>query len=86
MKLIHTAVHKNQYIINTYVITGIAPGTYRLKLPYKHVLKVKLYLVHIAARSNLMTTFCRLEEVDQLGIDVNLGMRNVISMLTKAPS
>ena len=33
-----------------------------------------------------MTTFCRLEEVDQLGIDVNLGMRNVISMLTKAPS
>merc|ERR1719275_76066 len=29
-------------------------------------------LVHIAARSNLMATFCRLEEVDQLGIDVNL--------------
>jgi len=29
-------------------------------------------LVHVAARSNLVPTFCRLEEVDQLGVDVNL--------------
>merc|ERR1719458_724068 len=36
-------------------------------------LRLRLFiLVHIAARSNLMTTFCRLEEVDQLGVDVNL--------------
>ena len=39
------------------------------------------YLVHVASRSNLMTTFCRLEEVDQLGVDVNLRMFNVISLL-----
>ena len=43
----------------------------------------RCYLVHVASRSNLMTTFCRLEEVDQLGIDVNLGMLTVISRTTK---
>ena len=30
-----------------------------------------------------MPTFCRLEEVDQLGVDVNLVMFTVISIVTE---
>ena len=30
-----------------------------------------------------MTTFCRLEEVDQLGVDVNLVMFTVIAIVTE---
>ena len=38
----------------------------------KNVFFLISHLVHVAARSNFVTAFCCLQEVDQLAVDVHL--------------